>query len=211
VCFASYQSLQFAKDMRYFWPIYPAIAVLIGWFFTTRVHKIRPLIVGIGIMILLIWPIAYVHIYTIPTTRVSATDWIYAHIPRGATIAWESWDDPLPFPQNSLSPNIYHTPQLPVFDPDSPAKWDKIMAVLSQADYLILSSNRGYGAMGRVRARYPQTYRYYQLLVDGSLGFKPVAQFTSRYPLVYQTARLFLRIPRPAAYDVSGKRTHYYG
>jgi hypothetical protein len=146
-------------------------------------------------MILLIWPIAYVHIYTIPTTRVSATDWIYAHIPRGATIAWESWDDPLPFPQNSLSPNIYHTPQLPVFDPDSPAKWDKIMAVLSQADYLILSSNRGYGAMGRVRARYPQTYRYYQLLVDGSLGFKPVAQFTSRPMLPIPGIRWCIKPP----------------
>lgn len=181
-----YQATQFAKPMRYFWPIYPTLAVCIGifvgqWyeFFSRRFRFARLAMIPICFSLLL-WPIGYEHIYVVPTTRVSATQWIYTTIPPGATIAWESWDDPLPFPYAKFSPGIYHTPALPVFDPDTPEKWTKIAGILKSADYLILSSNRGYGAMGRVHARYPQTYRYYQWLFDGSLGFTQIAQFTSR-------------------------------
>ncbi len=190
-----YQAVQFAKPMRYFWPIYPSLAVMTGWYLTERIKHWRPVIWTAFMVVLLIWPVAYLNIYMHTTTRVSANDWIYAHIPVGKTIAWESWDDPLPFPKNGFSPGVYHTPALPVFDPDSPEKWAKIEAALAQADYLILSSNRGYGAMGRVKDRYPETYRYYQLLINGSLGFRPVVQFVSRPALPIPGLAVCIRPP----------------
>lgn len=193
-----YQAFQFAKPMRYFWPIYPSIAVLIGIFLST-VHIKSSLNRSIGTItfciVCLIWPIAFVHIYLTPTTRISANTWIYTHIPKGSTIAWESWDDPLPFPRSGLSPSWYHTPSLPVFDPDSPEKWSKITATLSQADYIILSSNRGYGAIGQAKNRYPETLHYYERLFGGSLGFKPVAQFSSRPTIPFPYLSVCANIP----------------
>lgn len=181
-----YQAVQFTKPMRYFWPIYPTLTVLAGVGIAELLQKILKRHTGghavalLVCFVLLLWPIAFIHMYRVPTTRISANTWIYQHIPQRSTIAWESWDDPLPFPTLGNSPASYKTPSLPVFDPDSPKKWQTMTTILQSADYLILSSNRGYGAMGRVRDRYPETFQYYVKLFNGSLGFVPVAQFTSR-------------------------------
>lgn len=209
-----YQGIQFPKPMRYLWLIYPALAVLSGIAFAHVIHNItirfrhicirlparRRLCAGGFVYLfmsvpLLIYPLSYLHIYLTPNTRVSATDWIYTHIPKGATIAWESWDDPLPFAHNLFIPNVYKTPMLPVFDPDSPEKWKKVTDILYHADYIILSSNRGYGAIGRAIDKFPETYRYYQRLFDGSLGFIQVAQFISRPTLPIPGIRWCITLP----------------
>ena len=51
---------------------------------------------------------------------------------------------------------------------------------LIETDYIILTSNRLYGAIMTVPERYPVTFRYYQLLFNGNLGFEKIAEFTSR-------------------------------
>ncbi len=179
---SSYQSAQFAKPMRYLYPIYPALAVLTGMFlFRIRIHRY---FVALLLCLLLIWPIAFISIYSRPHTRIAASDWIYANIPPGKTIAWEHWDDPLPLALGTQNASLYQTMQLPVFDPDSPKKWEKIRGILDAADYIVLSSNRGYGAIAHAKMRYPQTNEYYQNLFSGRLGFGKVAQFTSRPTLV---------------------------
>lgn len=180
-----YQSLQFAKPMRYLLPIYPAICVMSGIFLflifqrLMRTAYIRYFII-LSICLLLVWPIAFVSIYTRQHTRVAASTWIYTHIPEKSTIAWEHWDDPLPFAIPTYSPSVYQQIQLPSFDPDDSEKLDKIENILSQSDYLILSSNRAYGALYRANQRFPIMTRFYTALFSGSLGFTLAEQFTSR-------------------------------
>ena len=168
-----YQSFQFAKPMRYLYPIYPALAVFTAMFINKfRLYWVVPFV--------LIWPIAFISIYTRPHTRVAASTWIYANIPPGSTIAWEHWDDPLPVALGERNATQYRLIQLPIFDPETPEKWQKIQDVLAIADYLVLSSNRGYGSIAHAKGRYPQTNAYYQNLFSGRLGFSNSIQFTSR-------------------------------
>lgn len=168
-----YQSFQFAKAMRYLYPIYPVIAVLISTYIQKRkLFWVLPF--------LLIWPIAFVSIYTRPHTRIAASDWIYQNVPAGSTLAWEHWDDPLPLARGANHITRYQTIQLPMYDPDSEKKWQKLTTELEKTDYVILSSNRVYGGVAHVKERYPFTNRYYSLLFSGKLGFEQAAEFTSR-------------------------------
>lgn len=196
-----YQSFQFAKPMRYFWPIYPAIAVLSGILLSRLVRHISTafhishFVTLLLCLPLLLWPLAFIHIYMAPTTRVTATNWIYANIPAHKTIAWESWDDPLPLSIGNKSPSIYDTIAMPIFDPDGNDKWTKIASALAKTDYVILSSNRGFGAMGRAKNRFPQTFAYYQRLFEGTLGFTLRMVFTSRPLLPITGIHTCVRIP----------------
>ncbi|MEK7802115.1 MAG: hypothetical protein AAB276_06650, partial [Pseudomonadota bacterium] len=178
----AHQSLQFAKAMRYLLPVYPSIAVLTAWWIMTMYKRFKPhrAVVIIGIIVLQLWPIACISMYLQPHSRVAASTWIYAHIPKGATIAWEHWDDPLPLRIGDMTIYEFQTNQLPLFNPESPSKWTKIAGQLEQSDYIILSSNRVYAGTGNATARFPQTQRYYAQLFSGTLGFTLVAQFVSR-------------------------------
>ena len=49
------------------------------------------------------WAYAFTRIYTRPHSRIAASRWIYAHIPRGATLTYEEWDDPLPLDLDGYS------------------------------------------------------------------------------------------------------------
>lgn len=200
-----YQSLQFAKPMRYFWPIYPSLAVFsglalsYGYTFLTkniRHNLIRYALFFIIIMMLLIWPVLFLSIYTKPHTRIRASAWMYQHIPEGQTIAWEHWDDPLPFPMEGFpAPSIYKQIQLPSFDPDDAEKPEKIMTVVRDSDYIVLSSNRAYGALQQVKKRFPYMSDFYTRLFSGNLGFELVAQFTSRPTIPFPWGNMCLYIP----------------
>lgn len=205
----AYQSVQFAKPMRYVWPVYPMIAVLsgillIGMFQRILIFFRHSTIGALTIWAiccgLLLWPLAYLSVYLTPNTRIRANLWIYTHIKPQEVIAWEHWDDPLPFPMDNLSPSVYTQIQLPSFDPDDEEKPLKISSVLAQSDYLILSSNRAYGAIYRANKRFPLTSRFYKRLVAGTLGFSLAAQFVSRPTLPFS--------PIPLCFSVSG---FYYG
>lgn len=184
-----YQSNQFAKPMRYFWAAYPAISIFAGMglfelcrLITTKIHApyLRYFVYSIIGLTLFAWPLAFLSIYSHANTRVAASTWIYTHVPPHSTIAWEHWDDPLPFTIEPYTPTLYTQIQLPSFDPDDREKTGKIQEVLSQSDYLVLSSNRAYGALKRAKVRFPKTNLFYQQLFAGKLGFRLVAQFVSR-------------------------------
>ncbi len=186
----TYQSLQFAKPMRYVWAVYPALSVLSGVFLYGVAKKLtasigrKAISFSIGALfvgvLLSIWPTAFLSVYKTTHTRIAANIWIYTTISPGSSIAWEHWDDPLPFPLRELSPSRYRQIQVPSFDPDDRDKMPKIADALSRSDYLILSSNRAYGAMLRAKHRFPQTSRYYEKLFSGTLGYTITKQFTSR-------------------------------
>jgi len=183
-----YQSMQFAKAMRYFYPIYPAVAILTALCIVKCKHYLhsfsRHWIIGLldylTIGLLFIWPLAFVSIYMHPHTRIAASDWVYTNIPTEKTIAWEHWDDPLPLSRNKNHIGLYQTIQLPMYDPDSETKWKKLTQSLAETDYIILSSNRVYGGVAHAKDRYSITNRYYELLFSNQLGFEKVKEFTSR-------------------------------
>jgi uncharacterized membrane protein len=133
----------------------------------------------------ILWCLAFMHIYTVPLTRVSASEWIYRNIPQGSTLTAEEWDDRLPFDVKIggtyRHASEYGIVKMALQEPDEFAKFEMIREALRQADYLVISSNRFYGWLPRLRDRYPITNRYYDLLFAGELGFELAKTFTS-YP-----------------------------
>src|SRR3954454_23949078 len=66
-----------------------------------------------------------------------------------------------------------------LYDEESPEMVRKLIDSVDKADYLILASNRLYGSIPRMPARYPAAVEYYRALFDGRLGFDEVARFDS--------------------------------
>tara|TARA_R110002073_G_scaffold4361_9_gene28747 strand:- start:6845 stop:10627 length:3783 start_codon:yes stop_codon:yes gene_type:complete len=175
--------LSFNPTLRYLWPGYGVMAVLAAHYLLSirgsgawRYLPLALVLVGT-----LLWALAFTGIYRATDTRIAASDWIDANIPADAALGIEYWDDPLPAAVPGRSGHQYRQTVLDVTGPDTIAKRERLLAALAEVDYVILSSQRGYGSMTRLPDLYPLMFRYYQALFDGVLGFELVAQFTS-YP-----------------------------
>lgn len=180
--------------MRYLLPVYPLFAVFAGVMLAQlfSYHKYR-LVLSFLLLGLLTWPVAFTQIYTQPNTRVTASVWITNTIPPGSVIAIEHWDDALPlFGQEKFS-----LVTLPLYDPDTPEKWNMINKNLTRVDYIILASNRLYTPLQKLincnklpyGRCYEKTAQYYKKLFSNQLGFYKAAEFA-----VYPTIPL-LNIP----------------
>lgn len=96
------------------------------------------------------------------------------------TIAVEEWDDALPAPLDGRdSFRIYRSLTLPTYADDTAEKLDTIVDILDRADLIVLSSHRGPASVRRIPRRYPLQNRFYQLLVNGNLGYEPVGDWTT--------------------------------
>jgi YYY domain-containing protein len=131
--------------------------------------------------------LALVNIYSTPNTRVQASEWIYDHIPAGAAITNEIWDDPLPIlvPPASTSadgspltrgghviaPYQYNPIGLDLYADDTSDKAATLSGQLASASVVVISSQRLLRSIPKLPDRYPMTTRYYQLLFAGKLGF----------------------------------------
>ncbi|MEK7522029.1 MAG: hypothetical protein AAB569_00460 [Patescibacteria group bacterium] len=120
-------------------------------------------------------------IYNKKNSRVEASEWIYKNLPGNSLIIGESWDDSLPLGVINNYGKQFMSDQLPVFDADTPEKWQKMNATLEIADYYVLSSNRGWGSITTVPEKYPQMSKFYKLLLNDKLQYKNIKEFTS-YP-----------------------------
>jgi hypothetical protein len=182
-----YQGIQYATPMRYFWPIYPVAAALIGWtssnlFFHSSIAKLAVFTL-FGLSTLL--PLSFLSIYTKQHSRVAASEWIYANIPEGKTISYEHWDDPLPLNLEGLPLTRYQGVELPMYAEETTVKWQEISEKVNQLDYIIVSSNRVYGSIAEDPNRYPKTIAWYQDLFSEKLGFHKVAEFSARPTLPF--------------------------
>lgn len=191
-----YQGGQFAKALRYLYPIMPFIAVVTGtvigyWLVKLRPATLRLLFVICTLLFTLWYALAFQSVYTHPHTRVAASAWIYENIPRGSTITTEIWDDGIPLP---LAPGYdsswYKNIALPLYDPDTPQKWQPLSQQLAEADYIFLTSNRLWRSISTLPGKYPKSAPFYAHLFDGTLGFETVYTATA-YPCL---------IPRVGAY-----------
>lgn len=181
--------------MRYMLPIYPLLCLFAAYVvyivgstlyqkWNTKLFTLCSLLLALS---LLLWPVSFLHIYTKPNTRVSATNWITTHIPKGKTIAVEHWDDSLPL----TGQDNYTMVTLPLYDEDTDAKWQTINATLKKTDYIIVASNRLYTPLLKLTnctklppgRCYKRTAEYYHTLFSGRGNFAKVAEFTD-YPTI---------------------------
>lgn len=193
-----YQGTQFGMTMRYFSILYPLLAIPAGYFVINflsfkfvklslyNVHRslnANRLVFCIFAILVLIWPLSFLSVYSRPHSRVTASKWMYENMPPNATLVQEHWDDSLPlgFPENA---NSFTTIQIPVFAPDDAAKWQEITLALQKADYIVFTSNRGYGSITTAPQRFPRMAQFYTDLFAGKLEFKKIKEFTS-YPGIY--------------------------
>lgn len=184
-----YQGSQFVSTMRYFLPIYPFIAVISAFGLlqilkVCKTIKLQFIVGGMIILLVNIWPMSFMYIYTQLHTRVTASIWIYENIPSENTLTCDHWDDCLPLNVSALTNiayRVYPTETLHLFDPESTDKWAEINRQLEKAEYIVISSNRLYGSMSTVPSRYPQTADFYDKLFTGELKFEKVAE-VSTYP-----------------------------
>ena len=184
---------QFAKTIRYFLQLYPFLALLGGYFIVelwdyasrSTQYAIRIAVAVVSAFFIfgtLFYGLGFTTIYTRPVTRVEASRWMLANIPKGTAIANEHWDDPLPLRIDGTDPfgGYYRGIEMHWYDEDTPDKRGQAIGWLDQTEYIVLSSNRLYASIPRLPMRYPMTTLYYKSLFDGSLGFELVKTFTSR-------------------------------
>ncbi len=198
-----YQGNQFAKAIRYFYPIYPFLTLLSGWFLVQYFqwlkknirYKFYLLSLICCLLSIVIYPLSFISIYSHPHSRIQASEWIYNNIPNGSKISGEHWDDFLPLRLPDSPPISYTSVELPLYNADTKAKWVDMADKLKQSDYIVLSSSRLYGSIMTVPEKFPVTNRYYQALFDGSLGFMKVAEFTSRPNIPIPFIKLCLTPP----------------
>jgi YYY domain-containing protein len=149
------------------------------------------LALGLGVLVVawtLLYALAFSSIYNRPNTRIAASRWMHQNIPAGSTLANEHWDDWLPIGgvdgvTSYGDTSLFQSVEMRNYEDDTPDKLNWMVENLTQADYIILSSNRLYDSIPRLPMRYPLTTRYYQLLFNEKLGFERVKEFTS-YPTI---------------------------
>jgi YYY domain-containing protein len=196
----------FLKPMRYFLPTYPLLILLGAWALIALVDWARRPVaaaevgaaaprvgwawlrprLGIAAVLLVagattLSVVAYTTIYLRTTTRVAASEWIYANLPPGTRVANEHWDDPVPLRLPTQDSARWAGPQLELYAEEEPSKLERLVQALDQSDVIAITSNRLYDSIPRIPERYPLAIEYYRLLFGGELGFRPVATFTS-YP-----------------------------
>jgi hypothetical protein len=198
----------YAKHLRYMLPLVPVLCILGAVLLLGRFRgqgaepsESRPLGIAspgfgfrlsrFGALVVVLSTLAHVllfaSIYAAPHSWVSASEWIYRHVPAGSILAIEHWDRALPLPVElegqRQSPTEYTFRALSLYDrPDDRAKWESLTADLAGSDYLIVASRRLYGSIPRLPDRYPVASRYYDLLFAGGLsgdelGFELVGEF----------------------------------
>ncbi len=186
------------KFMRYMLPLYPFAAVMAaaGFEWTLSLFKRKKMqglyfVAAFGFIFL--WTVCFVDIYSRPLTRIEASKWINRHIPAGAVLAVEHWDERLPL----FGVDRYVFVELPLYEyPDQERKWAGMKDKLRQADYIIIASQKLFvplqklGNCQEVARCYPRSGDYYRKLFAGQLGFEKVAEFTS-YPGLTVLGRRF--------------------
>ena len=186
-----------AKFNRYMSPVLPFVllfaAALIVWLLQVRARpklQLATRLPGALLAILavgggLFWSLAYTNgVYASEHTWVTASRWVYANVPAGSVILWESWDDPLPKsipgePGMDMGSHGLRNIDWSPYEEDTQEKYEILREKLQEADYVIYSSKRIYESVDELPARYPMTNRYYDLMFDEHLGFVSVADFAS--------------------------------
>ncbi len=174
--------------LRYFLPAYPAL--ILGGVLALRLVDpplLRRLLFGLVAGATALYAAAFLNLHRQPHPRVAASRWLYEHLPAHGVVTAEHWDDDLPLwlPGHEEQRRGLTVLQLPVYDPESPAKLLKMLQAIDRADYLVLSSNRASDSLRRMPLRWPVMSRFYERLLGprsgDRIGLREVARF-ERFP-----------------------------
>ncbi len=172
------------KFPRYLLPIYP---VMIVWASEWLLRRYRqgawigrlglPVVVAGTAMATL----AFTSLYTRPHTVVTASEWVYRHVPEGSKILSQDWDEGFPMPLPGARPQNYTIVNFGYYErPDSTAKIRRLAGELASTDYIAFQTKRLYGALTQAPDRFPLSNNYFYRLFAGDLGFELVHEVTSR-------------------------------
>jgi hypothetical protein len=178
---------RFAHPLRYMLPAVPALCALAA-LALARLDAWRPrlaaAVTAASLALAVWWAGAFTSIYRRPHTHVEAAAWIRSHVPRGARIAFEHWDEGLP-----VDGLRYRTVNAPVFDTDDDLKVEHLYTSVMESDYYVIVSPRALWTVGRLPGRFPLTATFYRRLLAGELEFKRVGTFRSDPSLLGLTVR----------------------
>lgn len=188
----------YVKFMRYLLPLTPFLMIYAaGFLLKNRLvqqrPKLAPLLMAAVLLPTTLYALAFVGIYRQPHPWNEASRWIYRHVPAGTLILSEYLDDFLPTSNLIVDGVVHQSQEYPSLQlnwmigtegDDDLQKLDRNLALLAQADYVTLVSNRLYGVVPRLPDKYPLSSRYYQLLFSGQLGYE-VVYVTGRYPTLF--------------------------
>jgi hypothetical protein len=169
------------KFMRYLQPLMPFLMVYgAAMLLSLPWKRWRKVIIVIVLIAAGIRALSFVNLYNQPHPWVAASQWIYENIESDSNLIGEVWDDPLPDTlevDGVLRRRSEYSSEMVNWltgtgDLDNRDKLDENLSLVSQADYVILSSNRNYGVIPRLEERYPLSSQYYQMLFDGRLGYE---------------------------------------
>ncbi len=174
------------KTMRYLLPLYPLICFFGALFLHELVGKLRGTRVRCWPFIFVAfftfcWALAFYSIFSRPMTRVEASQWMFKNIPAGKTVCTELWDDSLPL--GNIGHSRLHFVRLNLTEKPGKQKIDNIVTALKQADYYIISSNRSYGPISRLKSFFPISARFYDMLFGNVAGYVLEKEFLA-YPRI---------------------------
>jgi YYY domain-containing protein len=176
---------------RYFFPMLPALTALGGIGLAATVNAVRlsaggarlawsGLVVAMAATALL-WGVGFVHgVYGQTHPRIEASRWIAANVAAGSVLSSQAWDDVLPLGLPGIDQRAYPIEQFDMVSPDDTAKVLRIAEQLQRIDYVVESSDRIWGSVTTMPARFPSTLRFFEALDSGELGFQRVATFRNR-------------------------------
>ncbi|MEZ4593358.1 MAG: phospholipid carrier-dependent glycosyltransferase [Chloroflexota bacterium] len=183
----------FVKFMRYLQPLTPFLMLwAAAWLWSWRKRWLRW---GVGTAVLLtttLYAISFSNIYQQPHPWVAASQWIFRNAEPGSLTLSEQWDDSLPssmavdgeIRRRSEYPNAELTWLTGTTSNDDAEKLAENLALLAEADYVTIVSNRVYGTVPRLPELYPVSSQYHELLFSGALGYEPVF-VAARYPTLF--------------------------
>ncbi len=210
----AFMGAQYSLYMRYFLPLYPALAVFAAfvlyhtWRFAAsgepfawlgkageRLAPLKPAVpvaLRAGVVIVAVFTVlaglAFYNIYRSPVTRAAASCWAYQNIPEGSVIGHEHWDDTVPYDQPDPDCGGFQYADITFdnFNVDNPEHVQSLLSNIDAIDYFIPASRRLSGNIVRVPAVWPVTSKWYDTLEEDpeSIGFRKVAEFTS-YPRLF--------------------------
>ncbi|MCA9897609.1 MAG: phospholipid carrier-dependent glycosyltransferase [Ardenticatenaceae bacterium] len=183
----------FVKFMRYWQPLTPFLMLwAAAWLCSWRSKWLKW---GVGTAVLAfttLYAISFSNIYAQPHPWVAASEWIFRNVEPGALILSEQWDDSLPstmpvdgeIRRRSEYPNAELTWLTGADSRDDADKLVANLALLAEADYVTILTNRVYGTVPRLPEPYPISSQYHELLFSGALGYEPV-YVVGRSPMIF--------------------------
>lgn len=181
------------KFMRYLQPMTPFLMVYgAALLLSLPRAKWRPILAALVLIPTTLYALSFINLYNLPHPWTAASQWVYANAEPGSFIAAEQWDDSLPTTM-VINGQLRRRGEYQAADltwltgngsRDNLTKLENNLAILAQADYVTLTSNRVYGVVPRLPEQYPLSSQYHRMLFDGRLGFEPV-YVTSRAPNLF--------------------------